>query len=79
MMVKDDPTAIDTMLLLFMRSNCIYTPYIAVVPYPGADIVGHFSQDDQSCVGIEIDSSWPFPENHLSFKASVSKAEDWLS
>ena len=79
MMVKGDPTAVDTTLLPFMRSNCIYTSDIWVVPYPGTDIVGRFSLDDQSCVGLEIDSSWPFPENHLWFKASVSNAEDWLS
>ena len=79
MMVKGDPTAVDTTLLPFMRSNCIYTSDIAVVPYPGRDIVGRFSLDDQSCVGLEIDSSWPFPKNHLWFKASVSNAEDWLS
>ena len=75
-MVKGDPTAVDTTLLPFMRSNCIYTSDIAVVPYPGRDMVGRFSLDDQSCVGLEIDSSWPFPENHLWFKASVSNAED---
>ena len=79
MMVKGDPAAVDTTLLPFMRSNCIYTSDIAVVPYPGRDIVGRFSLDDQSCVGLEIDNSWPFPENHLWFKASVSNAEDWLS
>ena len=79
MMVKGDPTAVDTTLLPFMRSNCVYTSDIWVVPYPGTDIVGRFSLDDQSCVGLEIDSSWPFPENHLWFKASVSNAEDWLS
>ena len=79
MMVKGDPTAVDTTLLPFMRSNCIYTSDIAVVPYPGTDIVGRFSLDDQSCVGLEIDSSWLFPENRLWFKASVSNAEDWLS
>ena len=37
MMVKGDPAAIDTSLLPFMRSNCIYTSDIAVVPYPGRD------------------------------------------
>ena len=79
MMVKSDPTAVDTMLLPFMRSNCIYTSDIAVVTYSGRDIVGRFSLDDQSCVGLEIDSSWPFLENHMWFKASVSNAEDWLS
>ena len=75
MMVKGDPTVVDT----FMRSNCLYTSDIWVVPYPGTDIVGRFSLDDQSCVGLEIDSSWPFPENHLWFKASVSNVDDWLS
>ncbi len=80
MMVKGDPTAVDTMLTVpFMRSNCVYTSDICVVPYPGRDIVGRFSLDDQSCVGLEIDSSWPFPENHFWFKASVSNAEEWLS
>ena len=79
MMVKGDPTAVDTTLLPFMRSNCVYTSDIWVVPYPGTDIVGRFSLDDQSCVGLEIDSSWLFPENRLWFKASVSNAEDWLS
>ena len=78
MMVKGDPTAVDTMLLPFMRSNCIYTSGIAVVPYPGRDIVGCFSLDDQSCVAVDIDNSWPFPE-HLWFKASVSNAKDSLS
>ena len=79
MMVKGDPTVVDTTLLPFMRSNCIYTSDIAVVRYPGRDIVGRFSLDDQSCVGLEIYNRWPFPENHLWFKASVSNAEDWLS
>lgn len=79
MMVKGDPTAIDTTLLPFMRSNCIYMSDIAVVPYLGHDIVGRFSLDDQSCIGLETDSSWPFPDNHLWFKASVSNTEDWLS
>ena len=78
MMVKGDPAAVDTTLLPFMRSNCIYTSDIAVVPYPGRDIVGRFSLDDQSCVALDIDNSWPFPE-HLWFKASVSNAKDWLS
>ena len=79
MMVKGDPTAVDTTLLPFMRSNCVYTSDIWVVPYPGTDIVGRFSLDDQSCVGLQIDNGWPVPENHLWFKASVSNAEDWLS
>ena len=79
MMVKGDPTVVDTTLLPFMRSNCVYTSDIWVVPYPGTDIVGRFSLDDQSCVGLEIDSSWPFPENHFWFKASVSNADEWLS
>ena len=79
-MVKDDPTAVDTMLLVpFMRSNCVYTSDIWVVPYPGTDIVGRFILDDQSCVGLQIDNGWPIPENHLWFKASVSNAEEWLS
>ena len=79
MMVKGDPTAVDTMLLPFMRSNCIYTSDIAVVPYPGRDIVGRFSLDDQSCIGLEIDNRCSVLENHLWFKASVSNAEEWLS
>ena len=80
MMVKGDPTAVDTMLLApFMRSNYVYTSDISVAPYPSIDIVGRFSLDDQSCVGIEINNRWPFPENHLWFKASVSNTEDWLS
>ena len=78
MMVKGDPTAVDTTLLPFMRSNYIYTSDISVVAYPSHDIVGRFSLDDRSFVGLEIDNSWPFPE-HLWFKASVSNAEDWLS
>ena len=79
MMVKGDPTIVDTTLLPFMRSNCIYTSDIAVVPYPGTNTVGRFSLDDQSCVGLKIDNGWPVPENHLWFKASISNAEDWLS
>ena len=81
MMVKGDPAAVDTTLLPFMRSNCIYTLDITMLPYrPNmATEIGRFSLDDQSCVGLEIDSSRPFPENHLWFKASVSNAEDWLS
>ena len=79
MMVKGDLAAVDTMLLPFMRSNCIYTSDISVVPYPGTDIVGCFSLDDQFCVGLEIDSSRPFPENHFWFKASVSNADERLS
>ena len=81
MMVEGDPAVVDTTLLPFMRSNCIYTSDITMLPYRpnmGPDI-GRFSLDDQSCVGLDIDSSWPFPENHLWFKASVSNAEDWLS
>ena len=79
MMVKGDPTAVDTTLLPFMRSNCVYTSDIWVVPYPGTDIIGRFSLDDQSCVGLQIDNGWPVPENHLWFKASISNAEEWLS
>ena len=45
MMVKGDPAAVDTTLLPFMRSNCIYTSDISVVPYPGPDICC-FRQDD---------------------------------
>ena len=72
MMVKGDPTAVDT----FMRSNCVYTSDICMVPYPGTDIVGHFSLDDQSYVGLQIDNGWTVPENHLWFKASVSNAKE---
>ena len=81
MMVEGDPAAVDTTLLPFMRSNCIYTSDITMLPYRlnmGIEI-GRFSLDDQSCVGLEIDSSWPFPENHFWFKASVSNADEWLS
>ena len=79
MMVKGDPADVDTMLLPFMRSNCVYTSDIWVVSYPSTDIVGRFSLDDQSCVGLQIDNGWPVPENHLWFKASVSNADEWLS
>ena len=79
MMVKGDPAAVDTTLLPFMRSNCIYTSDILVVTDPGPYIVGCFSLDDQSCIGLQIDNGWPVPENHLWFKASVSNAEEWLS
>ena len=79
MMVKGDPTIVDTTLLPFMRSNCVYTSDIWVVPYPGTDIVGRFSLDDRSCVGLQIDNGWPVLENHLWFKASVSNAAEWLS
>lgn len=76
-MVEGDPAAVDTMLLPFMRSNCIYTSDITMLPYRpnmGPDI-GRFSLDDQSCFGLEIDSSRPFPENHFWFKASVSNTD----
>ena len=80
MMVKGYPTAVDTTLLVpFMRSNCVYTSDIWVVPYPGTDVVGCFSLDDQSCIGLQIDNGWPVPENHLWFKPSISNAEEWLS
>ena len=80
MMVKGDPTVVDTTLLVpFMRSNCVYTSDIWVVPYPGTDIVGRFNLDDQSCIGLQIDNGWPVPENHLWFKASISNTEEWLS
>ena len=81
MVVKGDPTAVDTTLLPFMISNCIYTSDIAMLPHRtnmGPDI-GRFSLDDQSCVGLKIDSSRPFPENHLWFKASVSSTDEWLN
>ena len=79
MMVKGDPTVVDTMLLPFMRSNCVYTLDIWVVPYPGTDIVGRFSLDDQSCLGLQIDNGWLVPENRLWFKATVSNAKEWLT
>ena len=66
MMVKGDPAAVDTTLLPFMRRKCIYTLDIAVVPYPGPDTC-RFSLDDQSCVALDTDNSWPFPE-HLWLK-----------
>ena len=64
MMVKGgDPAVVDTMLLPFMRSNCIYTSDIAMVPYRGyhkmRPDIGRFSLDDQSCVGLNIDNSCP--------------------
>ena len=67
MMVEGDPAAVETMLLPFMRSNCIYTSDITMLPYrPNMGIeIGRFSLDDLSCVGLEIDSSWPFPQNHF--------------
>ena len=80
MMVKGDPAVVDTMLLPFMRSNCIYTSDIAMLPYRpnmGPDI-GRFSLDDQSYVGFEIDNSWPCVDNQLWFKESVSNTDDWL-
>ena len=61
------------------KHSNVYTSDIWVVPYPGTDIVGRFSLDDQSCVGLQIDNGWPVPENHLWFKASVSNTEEWLS
>ena len=81
MMVKGYPTVVDTTLLPFMRSNCVYTSDITMLPYhPNMGIeIGRFNLDDQSCVGLEIDSSWPFPENQFWFKASVSNADEWLS
>jgi hypothetical protein len=82
-MVKGDPAAVGTTLLPFMRSNCIYTSNIAMLPYHGyhnmRPDIGRFSLDDDSCIGIEIDNSWPCPENHFWFKASVSNAKDWLA
>ena len=61
----------------------MYTSDIAMVPYRGyhnmRPNIGHLSLDGQSCVGLEIDSSWPFPENHFWFKASVSNVDEWLS
>ena len=49
MMVKGDPTAVDTMLLPFMRSNCVYTLDIWVVPYLGTNIaIFHLHPGSQS-------------------------------
>ena len=81
MMVKGDPADVDTTLLPFMRSNCIYTSDITMLPYrPNmAPDIGRFSLNDQSCIGLEIDSSEPFSENHFWFKASVSNTDEWLS
>ena len=60
-MVNGDPAAVDTTLLPFMRSNCIHTSDIAMLPYRGyhnmGDEMGRFSLDDQSYIGLEIDSS----------------------
>ena len=57
MMVKGDPAAVDTTLLVpFMRSNYVYTSDISVVPYPGPDIC-RFSLDDQSCAALDIYNS----------------------
>ena len=60
-MVKGDPAAVDTTLLPFMRSNCIYTSDIAMVPYPGYHNmhpdIGRFSLDDESYIGLDIDNS----------------------
>ena len=82
-MVEGDPAAVDTTLLPFMRSNYINTLDIAMVPYRGyhnmRPDIGRFSLDAQSCVGLEIDNSWPFTEKQLWFKASISIIEDWLS
>ena len=54
-----------------------------MVPYRGyhnmCPDIGRFSLDDQSCIGLEIDNSWPFLENHFLFKASVSNTNEWLS
>ena len=54
-----------------------------MVAYPSYDNmrlpIGRFKLDDESCVGLDIDNSWPFPENHFWFKASVSNADEWLS
>ena len=59
MMVEGDIAAIDTTLLPFMSSNCIYTSDITMLPYhPNMGIeIGRFSLDDQSCFGLEINSS----------------------
>ena len=71
MMVKGDP------------ADCIYTSDIATLLDRGyhnmRPDIGCFSLDEQSCVGLEIDSSWPSPENHFWFKASISNADEWLS
>ena len=41
MIVKGDLAAVDTTLLPFMRSNCIYTSDIAMLPYRGYHNIGH--------------------------------------
>ena len=48
MMVEGDPAAVDTTLLPLMRSNCIYTSDITMLPYhPNMGIeIGRFSLDD---------------------------------
>ena len=82
-MVKGDLADVDRTLLPFMRSNCIYTSDIPMLPYRGYHNMGHeigrFSLDDQSCIGLEIDSSWPFRDKLFWFKAGVSNTEEWLS
>ena len=71
-MVKGDPADVGTMLQPFMRSNCIYISNIAMVPYPGyhtmCPAIGRFSLDDQSCVGLEMDSNYPSEKNSSGSK-----------
>ena len=43
MMVKGDPTAVYTTLLPFMRSKCIYTSEMAMVPYVAITICSYKS------------------------------------
>ena len=77
MMVEGDRAAVNTTLLPFMRSNCIYTSDITMLAYhPNVGpAIGRSSLDDQSCIGLGIDSSWPFPGDHFWFNASVSNAD----
>ena len=48
MTVKGDPATVDKTLLPFMRSNCIYTSDLTMLPYrPNMGIeIGRFSLDD---------------------------------
>ena len=80
MMVKGDPAVVGT-TLPFMRSNCIYTSEVAMLPYAGfrnlsTPDISRFSLDDHSCVGFDVHNCWPYLD--FWFKASVSNAEDWL-
>ena len=77
-MVKADLAAVGT-TLPFMRSNCIYTSHIGIIPYAGyhnfyTPNIGRFSLDGGSCIALDVDISWPYPEVHLWFKASIFNA-----